>query len=205
MILKFKNKHIMALDKMIKDAAAIDGAIIDSIILDQKEALGLILEAVNLSSKDIGNIRVTDLDGVDITTRELVWNGTGVDKNEHVKNFVNSWYKLHYRVKYLNIPMTIVKPKPLDVPKPNGWTDEPKGKVTVPKGVKVPAPPLPPPARSVGGGSPKPKAPPNSIIQLGNTRGFCDKCGSSLKSKWFFFKAGGCIQPDCENYWERQK
>lgn len=201
----------MALDKMIKEAEAIHGAMIDSIVLDQKEALGLILEVVNLGSSGTGNIKVTDLDGIDITTRELVWNGTGVDKNEHTKNFVNSWYRLHYKVKYLNIPMMIVKPKPK--PKKDGWMDDnPKGigEVTVPKGVKMrelPAPPEPPPARSVTGKEvPEPKPPEgplNRIIQEGNVSGFCEKCGSSLKTKLFFFKAGGCIQPECENYWEK--
>ena len=225
---------MMALDKMIKEANDIGGAMVDSIVLDQKEALGLILEVLNLGNKykPVSSFRVTDLDGVDITSaRTIVWNGTSIDKNDHAKNFVNSWYRLHFKVKYDGIPVVIVKPK-LEVPSPEGWTDEPKQKaeVTVPRGVKIkkpltkgkllhgngpppvgwserppppPPPPPPPLPRSVTGKPPEPPIyPPSRILSEGNIIGHCEKCGSSLKSKWLFFKASGCIQPECENYWK---
>jgi hypothetical protein len=187
MLLKFKNKHLMALDKMVKEAEGM-GGMIDSVVLDLKEAYGLILELVNLGAKHIGPIKITDLDGVDITRQELIWNGMSIDKNERVKKIVNSWYKLHFKVKYENIPLVVVK-----TPKKE-------------KEKKA----LPPPEKSDAGWNdvpdvPKPKGPPNRIISEGGVYGVCDKCGSSWKSKWFFFKGDGCLQPECENYWDKEK
>jgi len=51
---------------------------------------------------------------------------------------------------------------------------------------------------------PKP-SPPRLIREFHFGRiGYCKKCGSSLKTKWFF-KFIGCIQPKCENYYKRIK
>lgn len=39
------------------------------------------------------------------------------------------------------------------------------------------------------------------IIREGTTK-FCEKCGSSLKSKFFgFITTDKCIQPECDNYY----
>jgi len=35
--------------------------------------------------------------------------------------------------------------------------------------------------------------------------GFCDFCGSSLKSRFIFFGSRGCVQPLCENYYRRDR
>ena len=48
----------------------------------------------------------------------------------------------------------------------------------------------------------KPKAPLIRIIyDYDLCISMCPKCGSSLKSKWIFFKSNKCIQPECENYY----
>lgn len=187
----------MAMDKMLKDGEA-TGGIIDSIVLDPKEAYGLLLELVDLGRQYISNITIHDSGGVDVTNKELVWNGAGLDKNGHVKTILNEWYKTHYKVRYKDVPVIVVKPK-LDVPKPtpissdDGWNTTETITKTTGLDVKkikvneVPKPPAPPP---------------NRLLQEGNTLGFCEKCGSSLKSKWLFFKAGGCINPECEDHWK---
>ena len=47
----------------------------------------------------------------------------------------------------------------------------------------------------------KPKFPSNSIhIEADPFQEICLICNSSLARKWFIFKTGGCINPDCENY-----
>jgi len=47
----------------------------------------------------------------------------------------------------------------------------------------------------------RPKPPPSRLIQEGNSER-CDKCGSSIKRKFIFFKRLGCIQPNCVNYYK---
>ena len=163
------------------------GGIIDSIVLDPKEAYGLLLELVDLGRHHIGNIVIHDSDGVDITNKELIWNGAGLDKNGHVKTILNEWYKTHYRVTYRSVPVMVVKPKlelapPEPVANQDDWNENaPKANTTTKKKIDVKT---------------KPVGPPNKI-------GFCETCGSSLKTKWLFFKAGGCINPDCEDYWKK--
>lgn len=34
---------------------------------------------------------------------------------------------------------------------------------------------------------------------------FCPKCESSLVKRWFFWRRGGCINPECENYYGRRE
>ena len=48
-----------------------------------------------------------------------------------------------------------------------------------------------------------PKKPILRFIQEGNEYPTCEKCGSSLKKRFYFFgKVFGCIQPECVNYWK---
>jgi hypothetical protein len=49
----------------------------------------------------------------------------------------------------------------------------------------------------------KPKPPLIRMIQMGEIN-FCDKCHSSIKTKWLGFKKLGCIQPECDNYYKRK-
>lgn len=195
----------MALDKLIQEGENI-GGLIESIILEPKEAMGLILEIIKLGVKYTKDMTILDADGVVITRAELIWAGKGLDKTEHVKDFINRWYKIQCTVTYKDIPLCVVKAK-LAVPKPEkatGWTDpappkeekkkkkEPPELNDVIKSWKLydepPEPPTPPPGRILSG-----------VGIVGN----CDKCGSSLKSKWLYWKGGGCIQPECENYWDK--
>ena len=188
------------MDKLLKDAET-TGGVIDSVVLDPKEAYGLILELFNLGRGWLTNIAIEE-DGNNITHQLLIWNGGRLDKNESVKAIVNSWYKTKYVVRYKDVPVIIVKPK-LELPPPepvaanqDGWdTVDTIKKTTGLDAVKIPVnkPPEPP------------KPPPNRLLQEGNTLGYCDKCGSSLKSKWLFFKKGGCINPECEDYWKTYK
>ena len=47
--------------------------------------------------------------------------------------------------------------------------------------------------------APPPPSPPlKRLIKEGSVGGVCKFCGSSVKLKWF--KAIGCIQPKCKNY-----
>lgn len=48
---------------------------------------------------------------------------------------------------------------------------------------------------------PKPLGPLNRILSEDSFGGHCEKCGSSLHSKWIFWD-DGCIQPKCENYYK---
>lgn len=193
----------MAMDKMLKDGEA-TGGIIDSIVLDPKEAYGLLLELVDLGRGYLNHITIHDADDVDITTKELVWSGAGLDKNGHVKTILNEWYKTHYKVKYKDVKVIVVKPK-LELPPPepvanqDAWNEKPDTSIKAPK-FETTTESFAPTKIEV---KQKPKPPTNRIIQEGNTLGFCEKCGSSLKSKWLFFKAGGCINPDCEDYWKK--
>jgi len=196
MLLKFKNKHMMAMDKMLKDGET-TGGIIDSIVLDPKEAYGLLLELVDLGRPYVGNIVIRDTDDVDITNRELIWNGAGLDKNGQVKTILNEWYKAHYKVTYKDVRVIVVKPKlelappePVDSKQDDWNTTKQIVKTTGLDVKKIEV-------------NKKPVPPPNRIIQEGNTLGFCKTCGSSMKSKWLFFKAGGCINPECEKYWKK--
>jgi len=208
MLLKFKNKHVMALDKMIADGEGIKAGVIDKIILDPKEALGILQEIITL--KLVGKISVRDTaTDVDVTTKELMW-VSGVDKDEHIKAIIQKWYKTKYEVKYAGYPVIVVKPI-LDVVKPekevNPWMGD--SHLDKPRAERpVPPPPAPPPARSVTGKEipPAPIGPPNRLMRDSAfvATGFCEKCGSSIKSKWLFFKGDGCIQPECDNYWENK-
>jgi hypothetical protein len=47
----------------------------------------------------------------------------------------------------------------------------------------------------------KPKGHPLRIIQEGEIH-ICSKCGSSIKTRWFGLKKLGCIQPECEDYYD---
>ena len=209
MLLKFKNKHVMALDKMIADGEGVSAGVIDKIIIDPKEALGVLQEIITL--KLVGKISIRDVaNDVDVTTKELMW-VSGVDKSEHIKEIIQKWYQANYEVSYGGYPLIVVKPI-LDVSKPekevNPWMGEShldKSREERPHWNQPPPPPAPPPPRSVTGEPvpPPPKPPLSRIIREG-TIGECEKCGSSLKTKWFFFKPGGCIQPECENYWENK-
>jgi hypothetical protein len=196
MLLKFKNKHLMAMDKMLKDGEA-TGGIIDSLVLDPKEAYGLLLELVNLGRAYISDIIIKDSDGVDVTNKELIWNGAGLDKNKHVKTILSNWYKTHYKVTYKDIPVMVVKPK-LELPPPepvanqDAW--DTTSEIVKTTGLEV---------KKIEVKKEKPKPPPNKIIREGALGGFCDKCGSSMKTKWFIFDGGGCIQPECDNYWKK--
>ena len=43
-----------------------------------------------------------------------------------------------------------------------------------------------------------------SVIRDTDACKLCPKCGSSLRLHWRFWqKNKGCIQPLCENYWEK--
>jgi len=109
MLLKFKNKHVLAIDKMIKEAGTVNG-IIERIELDPKEAYGLLLEIVNLGKDYVSTIKIHDGTDVDVTHQELVWTGAGLDKNEHIKTIIQSWYRERFTVTYKNIPMRVIKP-----------------------------------------------------------------------------------------------
>ena len=70
MLLKFKNKHVMALDKMIADGEGIKAGVIDKIVIDPKEALGILHEIISL--KLVGKISVRDaVAGNDVTPASL--------------------------------------------------------------------------------------------------------------------------------------
>lgn len=244
----------MALDKMIKEATE-SGGMIDSIILDPKEALGLLMELSDLGAKYMADMSMRDRDGEDQVRKELLWGEGG--SLERAKKVIQLWYKTEYEIKYKTVKLVVVKPKPkeegwmnsavgpLDVPNvkpPPGALNEhaiafsapdvppekiqikqkelvPFKEVPEPHWNSPPPPPPPPPARSVTGSEPRllitkqmmddqlpepPKPPLSRLIREG-TIGECGKCGSSLKTKWFFFKPGGCIQPECENYWKNPK
>ena len=65
------------------------------------------------------------------------------------------------------------------------------------EGYKVPAPKKTVPA--------PPKPPLERVIQEGSYT-FCKKCGSSIKFGGFLWlKKLGCIQPECENYYGKNK
>jgi len=215
MLLKFKNAHLMMLDKMIAEGEDKKNSVIDKITIDPKEAMGLLNEIINLKMIEKITIREPATD-IDMTTKELMWIG-GVDKTEHIKAIIQKWYKSKYKVTYSNYPVIIVKPV-IDVPKTenvNPWLGE--SHLDKPR---PPPPPVPASARSVTGSvsedsvppmtkqfmdsqvPERPKCPPNRILQEGNVLPVCQKCGSSWKTKLFFFKGGGCIQPECENYWK---
>jgi hypothetical protein len=50
----------------------------------------------------------------------------------------------------------------------------------------------------------KPEWPIMSIIREEDVGKVCYKCGSSLKYKiWPFIKSKYCIQPECDNYYEK--
>ncbi len=53
---------------------------------------------------------------------------------------------------------------------------------------------------------PEPPKPPCSRIIKEGAIGICPKCGSSVKRSFFGLgRVLGCIQPECENYWEKMK
>lgn len=225
MLLKFKNKHVMALDKMIADGEGIKAGVIDKVMVDPKEALGILHEIITL--KLVGKISIRDVaNDVDVTTKELMW-VSGVDKDEHIKEIIQKWYKAKYEVKYAGYLLIVVNPI-LDVAKPNKevnpWMGESHLDKDRPPRVAPPPPPPPPPRSVTGIAVPQdsvpamtkqfmdnqvpepPKCPPNRLIRDSAfvATGFCEKCGSSIKSKWLFFKGDGCIQPECENFWENK-
>jgi hypothetical protein len=53
----------------------------------------------------------------------------------------------------------------------------------------------------------KPKFPIGSLVREGDSGPFCPECDSSLKYRiwWLLLKSKYCIQPECENYWEKYK
>lgn len=194
MLLKFKNKHLMALDKMINEANDA-GGIIDSIVLTPKEALGLLLELAKLGTKYLTDVVLYERDGVDVIRKKLLWGDD--DIHDRVENIIQCWYKTEYEVKYKSIKLVVVKP----IPKaPDGWTD--------PDAETVPTPAVPTPAGPITTGLDVPPPPPTPPLGRMLTEGVidtCPQCNSSMKKKWFFFDGGGCIQPECENYWEKNK
>jgi len=124
MLLKFKNKHVMALDKMIADGEGVKAGVIDKIVIDPKEALGILQEIITL--KLVGKISMRDVaNDIDVTTKELMW-VSGVDKSAHIKEIIQKWYKTKYEVTYGGYPLIVAKPV-LDVAKPkevNPWMGE---------------------------------------------------------------------------------
>jgi len=200
MFLKFKNKMQMAIDKMLEDSKKLGGEPL-CIMLEPNEAYSLLKEASENQSYYKGKLIVTKEDEENVPNI-LLWSNTFISKdNDSIKNMVNDWYKLKYKVTYSNVELKIEKPKL-----------KPKS--------EAPPPPVPPGPRPVTGlPSPttdvqpitkqfmdaqvpqEPKPPLGRILKEG-TIGTCKKCGSSLKYKWFFFKVGGCIQPECEDYWK---
>ena len=206
----------MALDKMIVEAEGKSHAIIDKIVLDPKEAMGLLHEVITL--KLVSKISIHEA-GVDVTTKELMWT-SGIDKSEHIKAIIQKWYKTKYEVTYSDYPLIVAQPV-LDVPNPRKEVNPWMGESHLDK-PRPPAPPSPPPPRPVTGMAtpddmpitkqmidaqppPRPKGPPNRILRDDlSVDKHCKKCGSSIKTKWIFFKGDGCIQPECEDYWKNK-
>jgi len=204
MFLKFKNKMQMAIDKMLEDSKKLGGEPL-CIMLEPNEAYSLLKEAADNKEYYKGKLSVTK-EGEENIPNILLWSNTFTTKDDDsIRNMVNDWYKLKYRVTYSNVELKIEKPKTKKKPMS-----------------EAPPPPQPPGPRSVTGlpavnddnvqpvtkqfmdsqVPPEPKPPLNRLLSEGNTLGHCEKCGSSLKSKWLFFKAGGCIHPECEDYWK---
>jgi len=180
----------MAIDKMLTDAKNLGGEP-DNIIIEPNEAYSLLKEAALNPDAYKGKLSVTRT-GEEDENVALLWKNIFISKDQNsIKNMVNDWYKLKYRVTYSGVELKIVKPKEEE-----------------PKEIDYPEPPTVPEPRSVTGRQipAPPKFPPNRIIRddLSDMSGLrvCEKCGSSLKTKWIFFKSDKCIQPECDNYYK---
>lgn len=57
------------------------------------------------------------------------------------------------------------------------------------------------PKASVG----PPKPPLMRVGAAGGTGTPCPLCGSGMKPNWLWLKSKGCYQPECENYWRKEK
>lgn len=153
MILKFKNKYIMALNGLIADATQ-TGGIPSFILLEPQEAFNILLEASKLKKEYTGAIAIKH---ENIDTTMSIWN-QDISRKE-LKEITEQWYKRKYTVFYNNIELRIIKQnKPAkELPKPKVWRYNLEGKI-------------------------------------------CPTCESSIKRKWWFGYADGCINRHCTNY-----
>lgn len=182
MFLKFKNKFQMAIDKMLDDSKKLGGDP-DNIIIEPSEAYSLLKEAAKNPDAYKGKLSVVRTDSVEENV-SVLWKNIFISNDvDSIKKMVTDWYKLKYKVTYSGVELKIVKPKE-----------------EVPKEIEVP--PLvvdsPEPA------PPEPRMPYSRIIRDDfSFKKCCSNCGSTLKTKWLFFHEDGCIQPECDNYWEK--
>ena len=116
MIIKFKNKFMMAIEKMIADGKT-KGGIPESIYMEADEAYSFLIEATKLRKEYSKHINLYK-NGDNVDSSLVLWNtriGT-----EDLKEIVKKWYAREYTLFYKDIELRIVKQKKKepDVPKP---------------------------------------------------------------------------------------
>ena len=218
---------------MIKDAGEA-GGIINYIALDPKEAYEFLMELIGLGNKYITDLTIHDIDKVDVTREQLLWGDTDKHERikEIIQLWHKTKYEVKFKgIKLIVVKPKKeeknmegwVEPDPTVKAPPNvliteggepplrqnikskPWvpelenTKKPRGQLKTPPGY------IPKEGDKPDVAPPPPKPPLGRMLNEDGIVGTCEKCGSSLKSKWVFFKAGGCIQPECENYWERYR
>lgn len=185
MLLKLKNKTLLTMDKLLKDALDKNG-VPENFVFEPKEAADFFRElrdnklvyqkAVEIQQIGDGNIDIRLLLRSELT-------------QDNMYMLINKWYRGELIVKYCDTEIHVYNKKVIksaDIPTSKGPMDEEH----VLQPVKTEIPILPAPA----------KTPISRIIINEHTLGRCEECGSSVHRKWGLFSIDGCINPDCENY-----
>lgn len=194
MLLKLKNKTLLAMDKLIKESTD-KGGKPDCFVFEPQEAADFFREirlVKDIFKSHLEIKQVSNSDNVDV--RFLLQAELSRDT---LHLLINKWLKHDLLIFYKNIEIIIVRKKKLDVPKPQGQHDSGDGHVLkeipllespVEKLEALPTPPTPPPAR---------------IISEDVGAPTCKTCGSSVHRKWGFLGINGCINPICNNYFNK--
>lgn len=107
MLIKFKNKMTMALQKMIDDGARL-GGLPSHIEVSPKEAGEIFIEIHTLTPTPIGYLIQTK-DGISC---KLIFNAKEISDLE-MQGYVNNWRSGEWKVEYKKIPVHVVNPTPV--------------------------------------------------------------------------------------------
>ncbi len=203
MLLKIKNKTLLAMDKLLKDADD-RKAVTDYFVFEPKEAADFIREIRIDRTTFKKHVEIKQNDETDNVDIRFILKQMLTAESMHL--IVNKWFKQEITIYYHGVEIQVIKKKVLEVTKPEpvqsskGWDTPdvptpqgPLGEDHVLQPIEKEIPILPPP----------PPTPPPSRLIYGNLAGRCESCGSSVHYKWGFFGEDGCIQPKCEKYYKK--
>ena len=114
MLMKIKNKMMLAMDKLIEEAKK-DGGVPASILFEPQEAADFLKELHDLKIQTRKHVSVKHKDDSAIDIRFLL-NATLT--KERLEDLIKQWYKRDFVLFYKDIEIKVIKKQKPDVPKP---------------------------------------------------------------------------------------